>query len=254
MWIWLVEVALVFLINVSQVVKWCMKCFIYWTADWKSSKLWSSQLWREFKQLRIEAWKSQDFNGVRTRDLVIPVRRSNQLSYEATDVGSWSFVSFNEPVKSGFEVIYETFHISLHNVYSPHLNTIGWEPVKNPWKTCEISSDTCRNTLWKNLWILQGLNFVEKSQNLEPVKKPVNFKTCEKTYEKTYFTINVNVKKQRRFDRSTVIFKLKSKKNFFFLYALKYTIDYKNANEILIKTLKYLHRNNTSKKNILRHE
>ena len=42
-----------------------------------------------------------------------------------------------------------------------------------------------RNTLWKNLWILQGLNFVEKSQNLEPVKKPVNFKTCEKTYEKT---------------------------------------------------------------------
>ena len=59
----------------------------------------------------------------------------------------------------------------------------------------------------------------------------------------TDFTIKVNVKKQR-FDRSTVIFKLKSKN---FLYALKYTIDYKNANEILTKTLKYLHRNNTSK-------
>ena len=28
------------------------------------SKLWSSQLWTQFKQLRIEAWKSQDFNGV----------------------------------------------------------------------------------------------------------------------------------------------------------------------------------------------
>ena len=28
----------------------------------KSSKLWSSQLWTRFKQLRIEAWKSQDFN------------------------------------------------------------------------------------------------------------------------------------------------------------------------------------------------
>ena len=28
----------------------------------KSSKLWSSQLWTQFKQLRIEAWKSQDFN------------------------------------------------------------------------------------------------------------------------------------------------------------------------------------------------
>ena len=29
------------------------------------------------KQLRIEARKSQDFNGVWTRDLAIPVRRSN---------------------------------------------------------------------------------------------------------------------------------------------------------------------------------
>ena len=32
---------------------------------------------RKFKQLRIEAWKSQDFNGIwtRTRDLATPVRR-----------------------------------------------------------------------------------------------------------------------------------------------------------------------------------
>ena len=37
----------------------------------------------------IEAWKIQDFNRVWTRDLAVPVRRSNQLSYEATDVGSW---------------------------------------------------------------------------------------------------------------------------------------------------------------------
>ena len=58
-------------------------------------KLWSSQLWTQFLQLRREAWKIQDFNGVWTRDLAIPVRRSNQLSYEATDVGSWSFVSSN---------------------------------------------------------------------------------------------------------------------------------------------------------------
>ena len=48
----------------------------------------------------IEAWKSQDFNGVWTCDLVIPVRRSNQLSYEATDVGSWSFVGPKEPVRN----------------------------------------------------------------------------------------------------------------------------------------------------------
>ena len=66
----------------------------------------------QFKQLRIGAWKSQDFNGVWTRDLAIPVRRSkNQLSYEATDVGSRSFVISNEPVKNGCEVIYEMFHI-----------------------------------------------------------------------------------------------------------------------------------------------
>ena len=37
-------------------VKWYMKCFIYRTADVKSSKPWSSQLWTQFVQLR----KSQD--------------------------------------------------------------------------------------------------------------------------------------------------------------------------------------------------
>ena len=65
----------------------------------------------QFKQLRIEAWKSQDFNGVWTRDLAIPVRRSNQLSYEATDVVSWSFVNSKEPVRNECEVIYEMLHI-----------------------------------------------------------------------------------------------------------------------------------------------
>ena len=97
--------------TLSKTVKWYMKCFIYWTADLKSRKLWSSQLWTQFKRSRKEAWKSQDFNGVWTRDLAIPVRRSNQLSYEATDVGSWSFVSSNELVKNGCEVIYEMIHI-----------------------------------------------------------------------------------------------------------------------------------------------
>ena len=60
-----------------------------------SSKLWSSQWWTQSKELRVEAWKSQDFNGVWARDLAIPVQRSNQLSYKATDVGNWSFVSPN---------------------------------------------------------------------------------------------------------------------------------------------------------------
>ena len=40
--------------------------------------------------------KIQDFNGVWTRDLEIPVRRSSQLSYESTGVGSWSFVGSDE--------------------------------------------------------------------------------------------------------------------------------------------------------------
>ena len=48
----------------------------------------------------IEAWKSQDFSGVWTHDLAIPLRRSNQLSYEATDIESWSFVGPKELVRN----------------------------------------------------------------------------------------------------------------------------------------------------------
>ena len=59
----------------------------------------------------IEAWKSQDFNQVWTRHLVIPVRRSNQLSYEDIDIGSWSFLGRKEPVRNEREVLYEIFHI-----------------------------------------------------------------------------------------------------------------------------------------------
>ena len=77
----------------------------------KSNKLWSSQLWTQFKQLRLEAWKSQDFNGVWTRDLAIPVRRSNQLSYEGTYARSVSFVGSNDPVRNECEVTYEIFHV-----------------------------------------------------------------------------------------------------------------------------------------------
>ena len=48
----------------------------------------------------LEAWKSQDFNWVSTCDLPILVQRSNQLSYEATVVGSWSFVGPKEPLRA----------------------------------------------------------------------------------------------------------------------------------------------------------
>ena len=83
-----------------SLMKWYMKWIIYELRIWNQVKLWSSQLWTQFLQLRREAWKIQDFNGVWTRDLAIPVRRSNQLSYEATDVGSWSFVGSNGPVRN----------------------------------------------------------------------------------------------------------------------------------------------------------
>ena len=52
----------------------------------------------QFEQLHREAWKIQDYNGVWTRDFMVLMWRSNQLSYEAFDVGSWSFVGSNFPV------------------------------------------------------------------------------------------------------------------------------------------------------------
>ena len=36
----------------------------------KQSELLSSQLWTQFEQVRVEAWKSQDFNGVSTRGFI----------------------------------------------------------------------------------------------------------------------------------------------------------------------------------------
>ena len=62
------------------------------------------------------------FNGVGTRDLPIPVRRSNQLGYEATDVGSWSFVGSNLPMRNESinEMIHEINHI-------PHILKCGNE-------------------------------------------------------------------------------------------------------------------------------
>ena len=53
----------------------------------------------------IEAWLSQDFNKVWTRDFALPVRCSNQLSYEATDVGGWSFLGSNERMRNDCKVI-----------------------------------------------------------------------------------------------------------------------------------------------------
>ena len=113
-------------------MKWIIQCII-WTGDMKSSEAaWSSQLWTQFLQLRKEAWKIQDFNGVWTCDLVIAVRHSNQLSYEANDVESWSFVGSNVPVSNESMmkwymkwIIYELRIWNQVKLWSLHIRTPG---------------------------------------------------------------------------------------------------------------------------------
>ena len=63
-----------------------MKWIIYELRIWNQVKLWSSQLWAQFLQLRREAWKFQDFNGVWTRDLPTT---SSQRQWLHSSVG-WS--------------------------------------------------------------------------------------------------------------------------------------------------------------------
>ena len=54
----------------------------------------------QFMQLRKEPEKKvQDFNGIWTRDVSMPVRRSNQLSYETTNVERWSIMGSYVSVK-----------------------------------------------------------------------------------------------------------------------------------------------------------
>ena len=94
----------------------------------------SSQLWTQFKQLRLEASKSQDFKGAWTDDLAIPVRRSNHRrtgvarSRVQTPLKFWLFQASirnclncvhncDDHSLLYFKIrssIYGTFHISLH--------------------------------------------------------------------------------------------------------------------------------------------
>ena len=62
--------------------------------------------------------KIQDFNGVWSRDLAIPVRCYNQLSYEATDVGSRSIVGSYVPVKevSVNDIWFTSYIINTHSI------------------------------------------------------------------------------------------------------------------------------------------
>ena len=69
----------------------------------------------------VEAWKSQDFNRVRTLDLAIVVRRSNQLSYEATDIGAvWVLKS-----PSGMNV---NLYVKISYLELPMWNQVSSDP------------------------------------------------------------------------------------------------------------------------------
>ena len=105
------------------------------------------KLWTQFMQLRKEAWKKiQDFNGVWTRDLAIPVWRSNQLSYEATDVGSRSIVGSYVPVKEmNVNNVYEINHIWIADMksnegWSSQLWTQFMQLRKEAWKNFRTST------------------------------------------------------------------------------------------------------------------
>ena len=109
----------------------------------KSSKLWSSQLWTQIMQLRIEAWKIQNFNGVWIRDLTIPVRCSNQLSYEATDIGSWSFVDSHAPMRNECEITYE------YDIFICHFTHCSkWRSTCEP-LVSQLSVDVLVDEYWK---------------------------------------------------------------------------------------------------------
>ena len=87
-------------------------------AEMKSSEERSSQWWTQFMQLRKRSSKKlHDFNGICTRDLAIPLRRSNQLSYEATDVGSRSCVRYREVTGSNPVEVLNFFQASLTQLH-----------------------------------------------------------------------------------------------------------------------------------------
>ena len=161
-------------------MKWYIEWIIYELRIWNQVKLWSSQLWTQFLQLRKEAWKMQDFNGVWTRDLAILVRRSNQLSYDATDVGSWSFVGSNVPVRNESTmkwymewIIYELRIWNQVKLWSSQLWTQFLQLRKEAWKIQEF------NGVWtREQGFERGLN-----PNQERPFWEINQSYCEKVID-----------------------------------------------------------------------
>ena len=78
--------------------------------------------------------KIQDFDGIWTPDLAIPVKRSNKLSYEATDVGGWSIMCSYIAFTTSFDSI-SVVLIILYNLFythSSHKNNGRTNSKENP--------------------------------------------------------------------------------------------------------------------------
>ena len=75
--------------TLTLVMKWYMKWIIYELRIWNQVKLWSSQLWTQFLQLRKEAWKIHNFNDPRSYERNFWVM--NAISRVQTPLKSWIF-------------------------------------------------------------------------------------------------------------------------------------------------------------------
>ena len=101
----------------------------------------------------------QDFNGIWTRDLAIPVRCSNQLSYEATDVGSWSLLSSQLPVISNYEwkiymkyIIYCTAGMKSNETMLSRSDERKFLLRREAWKFFSINFSESRGRGFKSRW------------------------------------------------------------------------------------------------------
>ena len=81
-------------------MKWYMKWIIYELRIWNQVKLWSSQLWEQFLQLRREAWKFRTSTGFEPVTSRFWCDAISNWAMKPTDVGSWSFVGSNGPVRN----------------------------------------------------------------------------------------------------------------------------------------------------------
>ena len=95
---------------------------------------------------KVEAWKNQGFNGIRTRDLCDSGAMLYQLSYEATHWERGQFIEFMSPVRS--EVMWSIYEI-IHT-FELRLQI----KVKNDHRSKFSNLNNWKEEAWKN----QGCN------------------------------------------------------------------------------------------------